>query len=168
MDAGNDNSQAATGDAAGATAALPSDREIVITRVFRAPRTAVFDAWTRAEQVAAWWDPSRVPLASCEIDLRPNGAFRFVPQGRDAEKRAFAGRYREIVPPRRLVFTTLGPLTGAESIGTILFDELNETTTITLTIECASRADRDALLRMRVDVGTAQTLANLADYLDGR
>ena len=54
-----------------ATVTLPSEHEIVITRVFDAPRTRVFEAWTTAEQVARWWDPSRVPLAMCEIDLRP-------------------------------------------------------------------------------------------------
>src|SRR3954471_6577260 len=59
---------------------LPSDREIVITRSFDAPRALVFEAWTRPEHVAQWWDPSGAPLAACEIDLRPNGAFRFVNQ----------------------------------------------------------------------------------------
>ena len=60
----------------GASVATPSDREIVITRAFDAPRTVVFDAWTKAEHVAHWWDPSGAPLAVCEIDLRPAGAFR--------------------------------------------------------------------------------------------
>jgi hypothetical protein len=55
-----------------------SDREIVITRVFDAPRSIVFEAWTKAEHVVHWWDPSGAPLSVCEIDLRPNGAFRFV------------------------------------------------------------------------------------------
>jgi uncharacterized protein YndB with AHSA1/START domain len=54
----------------------PSDREIVMTRGFDAPRSYVFEAWTRAEHVKQWWDPSGAPLAVCEIDLRPNGAFR--------------------------------------------------------------------------------------------
>ena len=69
-----------------ATVTTPSDREIVITRAFDAPRTVVFDAWTKAEHVAEWWDPSRTPLAVCEIDLRPNGAFRFVNQGPEGLK----------------------------------------------------------------------------------
>ena len=151
---------------AATTAELTSDREIVITRVFRAPRALVFDAWTRPERVAQWWDPSRRPLASCQIDLRPDGVFRFVPQGPDGDKYAFAGRYREIAPPDRLVFATMASPVIAASIGTIVFEEADGKTTLTLTIECASRADRDALLKMRVDVGTAQTLDNLAEHLN--
>ena len=137
----------------------------MITRTFQASRAAVFDAWTKPERVAQWWDPRRLPLAVCEIDLQADGFFRFVPQGPDGERTAFAGRYREISPPRRLVFATLGSALIAESIGTIVFEESGEMTTLTLTIECATRADRDALLKMRVDVGTTQTLDNLAEYL---
>jgi uncharacterized protein YndB with AHSA1/START domain len=161
----NDRSRAASSELASTTAELTSDREIVITRIFRAPRAVVFDAWTRPERVAQWWDPSRRPLASCQIDLRPDGVFRFVPQGAEGEKYAFSGRYREIAPPDRLVFATMGSTVIAPSIGTIVFEEADGTTTLTLTIECASRADRDALLKMRVDVGTAQTLDNLAEHL---
>ena len=116
--------------------------------------------------MAQWWDPRRRPLAACEIDLRPDGDFRFVPQGPDGEQHAFAGRYREIAPPNRLVFVTLESPVIPSSIGTIVFEEADGTTTLTLTIECASRAHRDALLKMRVDVGTAQTLDNLAEHLN--
>lgn len=148
-----------------ATVTLPSDREIVITRAFDAPRTVVFDAWTRVEHVARWWDPNRVPLAACEIDLQPGGAFRFINQGPDGVKYPFTGVYREIAPPARLVFTTRSP-SGAESVGTLTFSEHEGETTLTMTITCASKADRDALLQMRVDVGTTQTLDNLDEYLD--
>src|SRR3954462_7791057 len=103
-----------------ATVTMPSEREIVITRTFAAPRALVFEAWTRAEQVARWWDPSRVPLAACEIDLRPGGAFRFVNAGPAGPGHAFAGVYREIEPPSRLVFETPSP-SGATSTGTLVF-----------------------------------------------
>src|SRR5271154_3556738 len=83
----------------------PTDREIVITRIFDAPRTLVFEAWTKAEHVAHWWDPSGVPLAVCEIDLRPNGVFRWVHGGPDGAGHAFTGAYREISAPEKLVFT---------------------------------------------------------------
>jgi uncharacterized protein YndB with AHSA1/START domain len=149
-----------------ASISTPTDREIVITRTFDAPRHVVFDAWTRPEHVRAWWDPAGVPLATCEIDLRPNGAFRFVHAGGKGEAAAFAGVYREIDPPRRLVFTTPSP-SGAESVGVLIFDEHHGTTTLTMTIACASAADRAALLEMRVDVGTARTLDNLDSYLKG-
>lgn len=148
----------------GAKVTLPSEREIVITRGFDAPRTLVFEARTKAEHVAQWWDPSRVRLAACEIDLSPGGTFRFVNDGPGGADRSFAGVYREIDSPSRLVFTTKSP-SGAESTGTLVFRAHGETTTLTMTIECASKADRDALLDMRVDVGTARTLDNLDEYI---
>ncbi len=140
---------------------LPSDTEILIVRDFAAPREVVFEAWTKPEHVAQWWDPSRQPLASCDIEFRPNGAFRFVPHG---SKPPFTGRYRDIVPPERLVFSTVVAPSGAESIGTLLFEERDGHTRLRLTIACASKTDRDALLEMRVAAGTAQTLESLNDY----
>ena len=142
------------------TIRTPGDRQIVITRIFNAPRAVVFEAWTKAEHVTHWWDPSGAPLAVCEIDLRPDGAFRWVnraPTG--GEGHSFSGIYREIVPPERLVFG--GPLGSA----TLVFIEDGKKTKLTMTIECATSKDRDALLQMRVDAGTAQTLENLAAYL---
>jgi uncharacterized protein YndB with AHSA1/START domain len=146
-------------------ASSPSDREIVITRTFDAPRTLVFEAWTKVEHVSQWWDPGGAPLASCEIDLRPNGAFRWVNQARGGVEHAFAGTYREITAPERIVFSTRMGRDGEETIGTLDFREHDGKTTLTLTMTCASIAGKDALLQMRVDAGTKKTLANLADYL---
>jgi uncharacterized protein YndB with AHSA1/START domain len=143
---------------------MPSDLEIVIRRAFEAPQAVVFDAWTKAEQVMQWWDPNGVPLAVCEIDLRPNGRFRFVNEGPEGAQHSFTGIYREIAAPARLVFTTPSP-SGAESVGTLIFSERDGKTTLTMTIRCESKRDRDALLKMRVDVGTTRTLDNLDEYL---
>jgi uncharacterized protein YndB with AHSA1/START domain len=149
----------------GATVTTPSDREIVITRDFDAPRSVVFEAWTHAEHVTHWWDPSGTPLAICEIDLRPDGAFRFVHQGPQGITHPFTGTYREIAAPGRLVFVTRVSPSGAETVGTLVFSEHDGRTTLTMTLACASRDDRDALLTMRVDVGTTRTLDNLEGYL---
>jgi uncharacterized protein YndB with AHSA1/START domain len=132
----------------------------VVTRLFDAPRVLVFEAWTKAEHVTHWWDPSGVPLAVCEIDLRPNGAFRWVNRAPDGgEGHSFTGIYREIVQPEKLVFT------GAAGFASLVFTEEGQKTKLSMTIECATKQDRDALLQMRVDAGTAQTLENLAAYL---
>lgn len=148
-----------------ASVATPSDREIVITRAFDAPRTVVFDAWTKPEHVTHWWDPTGAPLAICEIDLRPTGAFRFVHGGSDGAKHPFAGIYREVSAPARLVFTTRSSPSGGESVGTLVFTEHGGKTTLTMTIECQSIADRDAMLKMGVAAGTVRTLDNLDEYL---
>jgi uncharacterized protein YndB with AHSA1/START domain len=143
----------------------PSDREIVMTRGFDAPRSYVFEAWTRAEHVKQWWDPSGAPLAVCEIDLRPNGAFRWINSGASGMEHPFTGVYREISAPERLVFTVGTGEASPQSAATILFREERGKTMLTITIKCESKEDRDALLRMRIDAGTAQTLENLAEYL---
>jgi uncharacterized protein YndB with AHSA1/START domain len=151
-----------TDDYRSAQVTLPSDREILIIRAFAAPRDVVFEAWTKPEHVAQWWDPSRERLASCDIDLRPNGTFRFIPRG---AKPPFIGTYRDIAPPERLVFSTVVTPSGEEAIGTLLFEERDGCTILRLTIACASQAGRDALLQMRIDVGTLQTLENLNAYV---
>ena len=144
------------------TVTTPGDRQIVITRLFDAPRTLVFEAWTKAEHVTHWWDPSGLPLAVCEIDLRPNGAFRWVnrtPEG--GEGYSFAGVYREIEPPAKLVFAS----SSGPGRSTLIFSEEANQTRLTITIECGTPQERDVLLQMRVDRGTAKTLENLAAYL---
>jgi uncharacterized protein YndB with AHSA1/START domain len=139
-----------------------TDREIVITRTFDAPRSVVFDAWTKPEHVKHWWDPTGAPLASCEIDLRPNGQFKF---GGAGMQHSFAGTYREVSVPSRLVFTTVVSPSGNESIGTVAFDEKGGQTTLTVTIACATEEDLKAMLQMQVHVGTVRTIENLAEYI---
>ena len=165
MPAQSDKEKPAMENARRAKVTTPSEREIVIERVFDAPRALVFEAWTNPEHVAHWWDPSGAPLAVCEIDLRPNGAFRFVNSGPDGAKYPFCGFYREITPPSRLVIGGPSPESTGESRCTLVFSEQDGKTTLTMTFECQSRADRDALLQMRVDEGTTQTLDNLDRYL---
>src|SRR5437667_12431752 len=97
----------------------PSDREIVLTRLFDAPRRLVFDAMTKPEHVRRWWgildDDHSVTV--CEIDLRPGGAWRFVGRGPRGQY-AFYGVYREIAP-ERVVFTEIfEPFPDVESVVT--------------------------------------------------
>ena len=163
MDGRGDRKTAPLNNIGPVTITTPGDRQIVVTRLFDAPRALVFEAWTKAEHVAHWWDPSGVPLAVCEIDLRPNGAFRWVNRAPDGgEGYSFAGIYREIDPPGKLVFTAPDSLDRG---ATLVFTEEGRKTKLTITMECATRQERDAMLQMRVDAGTAQTLENLAAYL---
>ena len=71
MDGRSDREAALVNNIGPVTITTPGDRQIVVTRLFDAPRALVFEAWTKSEHVAHWWDPSGVPLAVCEIDLRP-------------------------------------------------------------------------------------------------
>ena len=85
-----------------------SEREIVITRTFNAPAHLVFEAWTKPELMRRWWVPksSGLTLLSCEMDVRTGGSYRFVFRHPSApEPMAFFGRYLEVSPPSRLVWT---------------------------------------------------------------
>ena len=94
------------------------------------------------------------------------GAFRWVHRGPDGgEGHSFTGVYREIVPPEKLVFTVRMFPSSPELVGTLVFTEDGKKTKLTMGIECTTKKDRDALLQMRIDAGTALTLENLAAYL---
>ncbi len=145
--------------------AEPDKPTIIMKRKFTAPPAVVFEAWTKPEHVSQWWDPNGLPLAVCEIDLRPDGTFRWINQGPDGAHHPFTGTYLEIAPGRLLKFTVVSSSSDAPSVGTLVFREDQGQTDFSLTIECASVGQRDALLKMRVDVGTAHTLENLANYV---
>ncbi|MGH8934695.1 MAG: SRPBCC domain-containing protein, partial [Acidimicrobiia bacterium] len=87
------------------TVTTPSDREIVMTRVFEAPRDLVFEAHTSCEHLSHWWGPRRYEIISCQVNFRPGGAWRIVHRGPDGEEYAFHGEYRQIVRPERIVWT---------------------------------------------------------------
>src|SRR5437016_3052796 len=84
-----------------------AEREITITRMFDAPRTAVFQAWTDAGQLAQWWGPKGFTNPVCEIDVRVGGAIRINMRNPDGNIYPMQGEFREIVPPERLVFTNI-------------------------------------------------------------
>lgn len=89
------------------TAERTSERELVVTRRFDAPPRLVFEAWTRPELMMKWWAPKSlgVPLRSCEMDVRVGGGYRLEFGQDGAPPFAFFGRYLEVDPPSRLVWT---------------------------------------------------------------
>jgi len=100
-----------------------SDRELVITRTFDAPARIVYEAWTRPELLMRWWAPKSlgVPLLSCDMDVRTGGRYR-LEFGQDAANSwAFFGKYVEVVPNVRLVWTNEEGEDGA--LTTVTFDE---------------------------------------------
>ncbi len=84
-----------------------SDRDLVVTRVFDAPPSLVFAAWTRPELFMRWWAPrsSGVPILSCEMDVRVGGRYRLEFGADPSQSMVFFGRYLEVAPPSRLVWT---------------------------------------------------------------
>jgi uncharacterized protein YndB with AHSA1/START domain len=84
----------------------PEDRTLVITRVFKAPRTLVFEAWTDPKAVVKWMGPRSHPAVHVEQDLRPGGAWRICLRPNDGGRDLWQGGiFHEVVPPERLIFS---------------------------------------------------------------
>ena len=147
------------------TFSTPSDREIVITRVFAAPRRRVFEALTDPEHVPHWYGPRGWTLPVCAIDFRPGGAWRFVCRGPDGTDMGMRGVYREITPPERFVSTESFDDYPGESLNTLVLSEEDGGTTITTTVLYPSKEVRDAVLGSGMPDGASQTYDRLAEYL---
>ena len=105
----------------------PSETELVITRVFDAPRALVFKAWTEAERVKQWLAPHGFTIPACEADVRPGGSWRQCMRDPKGVDLWLGGVYREVVEPERLVFTHAwdedGGKRGRETLVTVTFTE---------------------------------------------
>ena len=143
----------------------PSDREIVLTRVFDAPRHMVFDAFSKPELLKRWFGPRGWSLVVCEVDLRVGGGFRFVLRGPDGKEMGMRGVYREIVPPERSVHMESFDDYPGESQVTAVFVEDKGKTTLTATILYPSREVRDIVIKSGMEHGAAESYDKLAELL---
>jgi len=110
-----------------------SEREFVVTRTFNAPARLVFEAWTKPELMKRWWVPKSIgmSLLSCEMDVRVGGSYRLV-FGQDASQTmAFFGKYIEVTPHSRLVWTNEEG-DGGEAVTTVTFEEKGGKTLLVL------------------------------------
>ena len=109
-----------------------SERELVVTRAFDAPVRLVFDAWTKPELFRQWWAPksSGVPMLSCEMDARTGGGYRLEFGHDAANAMAFFGKYLDVSPPSRLVWTN--DEGGEGAVTTVTFQEKDGGTRLVL------------------------------------
>ena len=108
----------------GTTVERKSERETVVTRTFNGPSRLVFEAWTKPELIKRWWTPKSfgISFLSCEIDARTGGTYRFVFGHASSEQpMAFFGRYIEVTPHSRLVWTNDESENG--QVTTVTFEE---------------------------------------------
>jgi uncharacterized protein YndB with AHSA1/START domain len=146
----------------------PSDREIAMTRVFDAPRTLVFEAYTKPELLQRWlgvfggWS-----LAVCEIDLRVGGAYRYEWHKAGGKSMGVSGVFLEVVPDERLVSNEVFDDAWYEGDGhsTVTFVESRGTTTMTLTMRYDSKTVRDAVLSSPMEHGVAASYDKLEELL---
>jgi uncharacterized protein YndB with AHSA1/START domain len=147
----------------------PSDREIVLTRAFDAPRDLVFEAWTNPEHVRQWWGPRSSTMVLCEAEVRPGGSWRYVSTAEDGAEVPFAGVYREITPPERLVYTEMYDVepfnSGDPAVNTVTFTEEGGRTLVTVTTVYPTKEVRDFVLGTGMEVGAAESYDRLAERL---
>jgi uncharacterized protein YndB with AHSA1/START domain len=143
----------------------PSDREIVLTRVFDAPKHLVFDAFSKPELLKRWFGPRGWSLVQCDVDLKVGGGFRFVMRGPDGRDMGMRGRYLEIAPPDRSVHMESFDDFPGESQVTAVFVEDGGKTTMTATILYPSQEVRDAVIKSGMEHGAAESYDKLAELL---
>jgi uncharacterized protein YndB with AHSA1/START domain len=145
MDASKESQPTATKNPT--TVERKSERELVITRTFNGPARIVWEAWTKAELFKRWWVPkaSGLNLLSCEMDVRVGGGYRLV-FGIDASKTmAFFGRYLEVTPHSRLVWTNDEGGEGGQ-VTTVTFEEKGGKTLLVMHDLYPSKEALDAAL----------------------
>ena len=144
---------------------LPTEREVVLTRVFDAPRRLVFDALTKPELLRRWFGPLGWSLVVCEADLKVGGAWRWVLRGPDGRDMGMRGVYQEITPPEWLVSTESFDDYPGESLNTLILSEEDGKTTFTITVRYASQEIRDAVIKSGMEHGAAECYDKLAEML---
>ena len=144
---------------------MPTDCEIVLTRVFDAPRRLVFDAMTKPELLKRWFGPREWSLTVCEVDLKAGGAWRFVLRGPDDREMSMHGVYREIRRPAGSVHTEIIDPFPVESVVTTVLNEESGRTTLIGTVRYPSKEIRDMVAKSGMEHGAAETYDRLAELL---
>lgn len=145
----------------------PSDREIVLTREFDAPRHLVFEAFTTPELLKRWLlGPPGWEITLCEVATKVGDNYRYEWRHKDGRKMGMHGVCREIAPPGRMVCTELMDGYPSESIVTTVLVERNSKTTLTTTVQYATREIRDAMLKSGMEKGVAASYDRLAVLLE--
>ena len=144
-----------------------SDLEVVMTRVFDAPRELVYQVCTEAQHMAEWWGPAKLSLPVCEMDVRPGGTYRFVQRDDDGTEYPFRGEFREVVAPSRLVMTQIfEPYADHEMLVTLTFEDLgNGRTRLTDHMRFDTIESRDATLAAGMESGARESYDRMAALL---
>ena len=142
-----------------------SERELVVTRTFNGPARIVFEAWTKPELLKRWWAPKStgVSLLSCEADVRVGGRYRFEFGHEASKSMAFFGRYIEVTPHSRLVWTNDESDDGA--VTTVTFEEKGGKTLLVMHELYPSKEALDGAIAGGMEGGMRETFEQLDELL---
>jgi uncharacterized protein YndB with AHSA1/START domain len=148
----------------------PTDREIVMTRVFDAPRHLVWEAMSTPEMIKRWlYGPPGWSMVACEDDLRVGGTFRWSWRGPEGQVMSMHGVYREVVPLERVVRTESFEIgcesQAGEQLVTSVLTEQGNKTTLTVTLLYPSKEARDGTIASGMEHGVAASYDRLAELL---
>ena len=145
---------------------LPSDREIVMTRVFNAPRELVFKAHVDPTLIPQWWGLRAYTTIVDKLDARPGGAWRFIQRRADGSEEGFHGEFREIVPPARFTWTfEWEGMPGHVGMETYTFEEHAGKTTLTATSVFDTLEERDGVIASGMEAGANESADRLEELL---
>ena len=143
-----------------------SERELVVTRTVNGPARIVFEAWTKPELLKRWWVPKSfgVSLLSWDADVRVGGKYRLVFSHDGSNTMAFFGRYLEVTPHSRLVWTNEEGADG-EVVTTVIFEEKSGKTRLVVHDLHPSKEALDAAIASGATAGMPETLDQLDELL---
>jgi uncharacterized protein YndB with AHSA1/START domain len=149
-----------------ASVTTPSDREVLIERVFDAPRERVYAAFTDPDLIPQWWGPRGTTTVVDQMDVRPGGAWRFVHRNSDGSETGFRGTYREVTPPERLVYTfEWEGMPGHILVETVVFEDLGGRTKVTDHSLFHTTEERDGMLDSGMEGGLNESYQRLDELL---
>jgi len=140
---------------------LPTDTQIKITREFDAPAHLIYKAYTTPELIKRWWHAKRGGVTVAEVDLRVGGKWRWAMETEQGLEVAFHGEYKELVENEKIVSTEIYegvPNEEAHSLNTLVLDEKDGRTTMTLVIEAFTKEGRDAIIASGMEDGLQDAL----------
>jgi uncharacterized protein YndB with AHSA1/START domain len=155
---------------------LPSDREVLVSRSFRAPRALVYRAYTEPDLVQRWMlGPPGWTMPVCEMDVRPGGKYRWRWRSEeDGKEFGFHGEFREVEAPARIVSTQfydagdVGGTMGEGALITVTFDEHGDgTSTLNTVMDFGSKESRDAAVATGMTGGMEQSFQLMEQVLAG-
>jgi uncharacterized protein YndB with AHSA1/START domain len=143
------------------------DREIVVERIFEAPRDLVFRAFTDPELIPQWWGPRDTETIVDRMDVRTGGDWRFIHRSADGSETAFRGTFREVTPPERIAWTfEWSGMPGYVSVDITEFDDLGDRTRVRTRSLFHLPEERDGMLEAGMESGLQESYERLDEVVE--
>jgi uncharacterized protein YndB with AHSA1/START domain len=145
----------------------PATQDVVLTRVFDAPRELVYKACTDPDLVAKWWGPRSLTTEVAKMEARPGGSWRFVQRDSAGNEFAFHGVYHDVVPTERSVSTfEFEGVPGHVALETTTYEDLGGKTRLTTQTVFQTVEDRDGMVKSGMESGATESMDRLAELLE--